>query len=1308
MPRGSPSLRRRWREYMLGRMVKQGPFWHILLKRSQVARYFQWRTTGRSAPLRSECQGAWMDPISWLCSAGVVSVLDTAGSLAGQFVQSTTFKDWAKGCLKRATDAHFVPGNHDLLRGIRSAHLTALKRIALDHRALLDQLESQGQGREIRADEEDFAQRLAAYLDQRLKVLTDGSIDHDAVTAKDVANALEHLIQSGAPDSLEQAARQARLDTVERALRELSHQLLPGQPLPPLFLRLFRGEQGRAGWYDIFGIFVAEQVKTEPRFQAIFFASELIEIRRVLAAVDKNTQALLERQSDHAVKEMLQTIIDRLDQPRAASEPPFAWPKPRDFSAFLGNHARTFTGRAWLRARVLDWLGDPSSEAKQAMLILAPFGVGKSAFMANLVQSLPSHGMSVVVHFCRFDEQDTLQPGKIIRSLAAQFKNLLPAYKAAVESDPEVQKALGGAESDPMQAWNLAVVDPLVAIGPRDEGQPLVLLIDGLDESLELHNVGAEQGGSLLDMILKGTASRLPRWIRIITSSREVPQFGAQAQRFKQVHMLEGPGLDNRQDLEAYIRLRAQAGRLQQLLRDAEMDEDGFVKSLCDLCDGKFLLAHYLTDDALAPDFDSEDLAAVLRRSREIPGMDAYYEWVFAKRVQRAQVHMSKTKAVLGQVAVALAPLPEKAIADVLSDESVSEEDVRRVVTALGGLLRHDEHAGVTFDHLSIEQWLDKSRPEGQTRTGHAKAGEFAIEKDEAMRRLQAHCKRMTGQPYPLLVGRGIARYLGKYGVVHLVESGEVAGALSLLLALPLDAPLRPRSRGAPPPAPPPRRLETRVLDAIRRTLQAFDAGDAGALETLSKLDAQHLHRLLKSRDYETGKYQPVLRTLMQFKPKEWPDIKAQCLEDLADDLVFRNDIGVAHAEAWYSSRGEDKRRLLDAMVTMARDEDHPDEREIAGYALKQICQKIDPRPWWSEIETTVRELAARYALSDDAVDRMVAGEMLLALALQGVPVRDWFAGREGEARFWQPYWPNLRMDIEAICVHSGAALPWRDPVPEAVRDSLAAAQAQRDRAAALAKQFEQHPLFAETAPAPNLWRLHWAVGSLEDQQCDKVGLDESLDALVELVDRPECRRTIFDAISRLMLHPSWDLTEAGASLVAHLIKRKGRSSGPWWLIEELLKSDPSHWRLLYGALDSAYNVGGVDGYQMFRRALVQVGHLPQCRVRGICADDLRMWVKQSGIGKKREILGDPEIRKLLQCWLETADDTWLLEYLHLLFNELWTGKDGEAELLPGLMPDQLSPYLRRDAGRPFYEQSADDFLAAIEAQRQAEWQALS
>ena len=238
--------------------------------------------------------------------------------------------------------------------------------------------------------------------------------------------------------------------------------------------------------------------------------------------------------------------------------------------------------------------------------------------------------------------------------------------------------------------------------------------------------------------------------------------------------------------------------------------------------------------------------------------------------------------------------------------------------------------------------------------------------------------------------------------------------------------------------------------------------------------------------------------------------------------------------------------------------------------------------------------------------------------------VRDWVAGDAQDARFWRAYWPNLRMDIEAICVHSRVELPWGRDVPGDVPASLEAAQAQADLALSLSRRLVSHPLFV-SSERPSLHRLQWAVGKFEDQQCDLVALDESLDDLLHLIDRVEFKGLIFDVIRRLMLHPSWDLTESGASLVANLIKKqskqKGRTGGPWWLIEDLLKSDPKFWRLLYGAVDAAYNVGGVDGYGMFRKALIAVKHVDQCRVRGICADNLRMWVKRASDEQKRQIL---------------------------------------------------------------------------------------
>lgn len=49
--------------------------------------------------------------------------------------------------------------------------------------------------------------------------------------------------------------------------------------------------------------------------------------------------------------------------------------------------------------------------------------------------------------------------------------------------------------------------------------------------------------------------------------------------------------------------------------------------------------------------------------------------------------------------------------------------------------------------------------------------------------------------------------------------------------------------------------------------------------------------------------------------------------------------------------------------------------------------------------------LAHAYAISASATERMVAGEMLLALALQGEPVTDWWAQDAACTAFCNPYW---------------------------------------------------------------------------------------------------------------------------------------------------------------------------------------------------------------------------------------------------------------------------------------------------------------
>ena len=71
----------------------------------------------------------------------------------------------------------------------------------------------------------------------------------------------------------------------------------------------------------------------------------------------------------------------------------------------------------------------------RAQLIEAEYGVGKSAFLSELVDTQAAGVPVVAQHFCQFDAIATLAPGRFVSSIAAQLAAALPAYRAAIEAE---------------------------------------------------------------------------------------------------------------------------------------------------------------------------------------------------------------------------------------------------------------------------------------------------------------------------------------------------------------------------------------------------------------------------------------------------------------------------------------------------------------------------------------------------------------------------------------------------------------------------------------------------------------------------------------------------------------------------------------------------------------------------------------------------------------------------------------------------------------------------------------------------------
>lgn len=238
-----------------------------------------------------------------LVGATAASLLELAGTSLSGLAGTATFKEWLSGCTFRAKAGRLQPGNHDLVRGVRTAHLAALRAVASRHRRVL----AESPAPEVHADEESFGRLAEDFANQRLGIVTDADIDHDAVSVADLLHALAHPMDPSHLDASGGPALAAQRHATARALAELEADL--ARPAPALFRQVF-GARGGAGWHDVFSLYIAEQVKTNERFRSIFFASSLVDLRQLLARLETRTAELL--RLEPALTQFRSSVEERL------------------------------------------------------------------------------------------------------------------------------------------------------------------------------------------------------------------------------------------------------------------------------------------------------------------------------------------------------------------------------------------------------------------------------------------------------------------------------------------------------------------------------------------------------------------------------------------------------------------------------------------------------------------------------------------------------------------------------------------------------------------------------------------------------------------------------------------------------------------------------------------------------------------------------------------------------------------------------------------------------------------------------------
>ena len=409
----------------------------------------------------------------------------------------------------------------------------------------------------------------------------------------------------------------------------------------------------------------------------------------------------------------------------------WSWPQPLDFGPYRSFRREGFVGRSWLFEEVRAWaMADGAAAGRpRAQLIEAEYGVGKSAFLAELVDTQAAGIPVVAQHFCQFDAIATLAPGRFVSSIAAQLATALPAYRAAIEAEEAagLRQLLEAPDNDPIGAFDQAVLAPLEAMAPP--AGPLLLVVDALDEALE-HRPSNDKAARVTIVSLLGQrAQRFPRWLRLLATARPLPAVQQPLRQAFSLHSLNAEEARNLADIEAYAAARCQRPPLAALLAAAGLGASEVATRLRTLSGGKFLYAAFVLNDLASealPLRDRADLEALPA------GMDDFYLQAFERRFPSEQAY-DEVRELLALHSVQRDCLSRRELAAILNWPEARLLGLQQQLHDLLRLRRNDPAYGpkeflASFNHPSLSRWLTAT----DEHSGYPRAGRFSIDPEAA------------------------------------------------------------------------------------------------------------------------------------------------------------------------------------------------------------------------------------------------------------------------------------------------------------------------------------------------------------------------------------------------------------------------------------------------------------------------------------------------------------------------------------------------------------------------------------------------
>lgn len=182
-------------------------------------------------------------------------------------------------------------------------------------------------------------------------------------------------------------------------------------------------------------------------------------------------------------------------------------------------------------------------------MVIGKPGVGKSALSAQLICSRASspyiHKRIIRYHLCKYSDKATQDPGLFIRNLVDLIARRIPEYGMLIYNSSFIPRVLQtSCLRNPYDCFEQAIAIPLRQV--QNERQYHFVMIDALDEC------ASDSAGTSLEQFVKDTYNRLPKWVRLVMTSRNDSVVLGHFDSFPKVH-LSSSDARNLQDIEIFI-----------------------------------------------------------------------------------------------------------------------------------------------------------------------------------------------------------------------------------------------------------------------------------------------------------------------------------------------------------------------------------------------------------------------------------------------------------------------------------------------------------------------------------------------------------------------------------------------------------------------------------------------------------------------------------------------------------------------------------------------------------------------------------